>query len=334
VSGIKNLRKIQLGSEGTAGTAAAGTTVWRGEGSIDDAIELKIPKEDVGLLAPTERAYIAALGASVKLSDTPATFEQLPYLLNMGVHAATGVHDGTGTGYIYTYTWPIDSTIAALQTYTLRGGDNQRADIMEYAFASELGIKGAAKDALMVNGTLTGRQATDGEFTGAVAIPTVEEIIWSMGKLYIDAVGGTIGSTQKTATWLGIDLKIKTGWGARWSGDGSLYFNHLAQTGPDISGTLTLEHDATGEAEIAAARAKTPRLVRMIWESPTAFAAPGTVYTHKTFTLDMVLQYTKVPPLSEKDGNDTLALPFRAVYSSTAALYAKAVVVNALTALP
>ena len=334
----KNMRKIQLGLEGAQGavhgTPVAATTVWRGEGLIDDNMDLKLGQEDVGYLVELPRMYVPSLGAALKVNAGPATFEQLPYILNAGVHWADGVQDGTGSGYVYTYTWPLDCTPADIATYTVRGGDCDRADIMEYGFVSDFTLKGASKEAVSLEANWVGRQATDGAFTDAIAVPSVEEILFGKTLCSVDSTApGVIGTTILANSLLGFSLKVKTGWTPRWTGDDRLSFTYHAQTGPQITGELVLEHNASGVAELTAARARAVRLLRLTTTSPTQLTTPGTVYTYKTLTLDLAIQYTKIPPLADKDGNDIITLPFRAVYSPDDLLYAKCIVVNELAVL-
>lgn len=132
--GAKALRKIQLGRETTAGTAVAATTVWRGLGTIEDQRETVFPEEDVGYLGGLDRNYIPVLEAGLTMDPVPATFEQLPHILEAGVKTATPSQDGTaGSGYSYTYTLPTTSK-NTLKTYTIEGGDDQQAEEMEYSF--------------------------------------------------------------------------------------------------------------------------------------------------------------------------------------------------------
>jgi hypothetical protein len=334
--GVKALRKIQLGKETTPGSAVAATTIWRGEGVLKDEREPQAVKEDVGLFEATNRSFIPKLGATLAMDDTPATFEQLPYILAASVeNVVTGTQDGTGSGYIYQYDVPTTSA-NMVKTFTIEAGDDQRVDEMEYSYVESFTLKGAKGEAVMVSATWRGRQAQDAEFTGSLSLPTVEEILFQKGKLYIDASGGTIGTTQKTNCFLGFSLEVPSGWKALMTGDGNLYFSTIVYVGHKedaITGELVLEHDATAEAEITAARNESVRLVRMKFEGSN-LATPGTTYSKKTLIIDMAIQYTGVPELDDEDGNNIVTLPFRVLYSDVDGLAAQFVVVNELTSLP
>ena len=81
--GIKALRRIQLGAESVAGTQVAATTLWRGTGTIQDNLEQVFPEEDIGILPGVDRSYIPKVEAMLSLSQTEATFQQLPYLFEL-----------------------------------------------------------------------------------------------------------------------------------------------------------------------------------------------------------------------------------------------------------
>ena len=76
-TGVRKLRKIQLGRESTAGTEVDATTLWRGTGTIDDQTEVQIVEENIGYLSGVDRTVIPMVGAALDLDETPATFEQV-----------------------------------------------------------------------------------------------------------------------------------------------------------------------------------------------------------------------------------------------------------------
>lgn len=329
--GIKSLRKVQLGREGTAGTEVAATAIWRGEGTIEDRSEVKFAQEDIGYLSGVDRTYMPKALGAINFPDTPATFEQLLHILEAGVKTATPVADGVGTGKIYTYTFPTTAA-NTIKTYTIEGGDNQQEEQMLYSFVEKFTLKGKASEALMMGADWLGRQVAIGTFTGSLAVPTVEEILFSKGKIYIDAASGTIGTTQKTNTLLGAELSVKTGWIPVWTADGAIYFSFNKSVAPEILMTVTFEHDGTGVAEVAAFKAQTARLIRLKIEG-SALGTPG-AYTYKTLMIDLAGKWEKFGKIDEQNGNDIVTGSFRARYNSTASKFAEIVVVNELAAVP
>lgn len=332
MAGIKPLRKIQIGKETTPGTAVAATALWRGTGVLDDQREVTFVEEDVGYISGLDRTHVAKLLAAIQMDSTPATFEQLPYLFNAGIKGVAGSQDGAGTDYIYTYALPTTSK-NTIYNYTIEGGDDQQAEEIEHAFVEELSLTGKPGEALMMSANWLGRQASLASFTGSIAVPTVEDILFSMGKLWIDAIGGTIGTTLVSNTFLGMDLKLKTGWVPVFGADGALYFSFAKLVEPELTIQLTFEHDSVGVARKADWRAQTARLFRVQFEGNTV-GTPGTTYSKKTLRLDFASKIEKVDPLGDIDGNDVYTVNLRPRYNSTAAQFATFLVVNELSALP
>ncbi len=330
--GVRALRKIQLGKESTPGTAVAATALWRGQGVLDDRREVQFIEEDVGYLSGIDRTITPQYLAGITFEETPATFEQLPYVLAAGVKNVTsGTQDGTGSDYIYTYTFPTTSA-NSVQTYTIEAGDDQQAEEMEYSFVEAFTLSGEAGGPVMVSADWLGRQAQTTTFTGSIAVPTVEDIIFLKGKLYIDDVSGTIGTTQKSNTLLSFNLSVTTGWRPFFTADGNLYFSSIKSTMPEVVMEVTFEHDGTATAEKTNWRNETPRLIRLSFEGSTV-STPGTSYSKKTLIVDLAGKWERFEPLDEQDGNDVVTARFRARYNATAATFAEIVVVNELSAL-
>src|SRR3990172_1851217 len=214
MAGVKLLRKLQLGREATAGTSRASNTHWRGVGGlgvVEEKGEIKFPDENVGIIGGTDRSYISKLAGAISFESVEATFEQFPHILEAGVKlVGTGVADGPGSGKIYAYPFPT-TALNTIKTYTIEGGDNQQAEEMEYAFVDSFKLSGNPGEALMMDAQWIGRQVINTTFTGAISIPTVEEILFTKSKLYIDAVGGTLGTTLVSDTLLGFEFSVKTG---------------------------------------------------------------------------------------------------------------------------
>lgn len=329
----KKWRKLQVGLEATKGTAVAATAVLRVAGTIEDQTEVTFADEDVGIIGGTDRSYIAKKGAELKLDDTPATFEQLPILLSMGLDdVVTGAADGAGTDKIYDYVLAT-TTEPGFKTYTIEGGDDQQAEEMEYAFAQEIVLKGAMGEAFMMSATIVGRQVTDTTFTGAISVAAVEDILFSSSKFYIDAIGGTIGTTQVTQTLLDAELTIDTGLRAVPTADGQLYFTFAKRVEPEVVLKVTMEFNGSSVAERANWRSQTARLIQIKSEGSTV-ATPGTTYSKKTLIINLAGKWEKFEKIDEQDGNDVVKATFRARYNTTAAKQCQIIVVNEKTSIP
>lgn len=332
MAGVTRLQRIQLGAEVTAGTAVAATAIWRGRGAFQDLVEPQFTEEHVGYLPPVQRSHIPFVQGQLAMDEVEATFEQLPYILMAGVKSVTGVQDGTGTDYIYTFTFPTTAA-NTIKTYTLEHGDNQQAEEMAFCFVTDFRIAGAFKESMKMQATWVGRQLGTTTFTGAISMPTVEDILFQTGKIYIDDQGGTIGTTQKSNTLISCGLDVMTGLAPYFAADGQLYFSGQESVGPEVSLDLRFKHDGTAVAEIANWRARTARLVRLIFEGSDV-ATPGTTYSKMTLIIDVAGTWRTFSAIEDQDGNSVVTGSLRCEYNPTAALFAEIVVVNELSALP
>jgi hypothetical protein len=170
-------------------------------------------------------------------------------------------------------------------------------------------------------------------FTGSLALPTVEDILFQKTKLYIDAVSGTIGTTQIPCTLYEFSLDVTTGFQAVYAANGDLAFCKINGGMPDIKLHLVFEHNATSKDQKAAWRSLTPKLIQLKSEG-SAVATAGTTYTNKTLKINVAGMWEKFEKLGENNGNDVLEGDFRVAYDPTAAKYAEIIVVNELASLP
>lgn len=334
--GIKKMMKVQLGRETTAGTAVAATAIWRGTGAPEDKRVIEFPEEDVGYLGGTDRSECVSIAGAITLSQS-ATFEQIGYPFQAGVKKVTSpTTDTGGSGRVYTYTFPT-TTVPAINTdisaFTIEGGDNVQAQEMAYCVCETIRITGRPNELLQVESDWFGREWSNTTFTGAISLPSVSGIPFNKGALYIDTAGGTLGTTLKSATLLGMELEVKTGWKPVPVGNGQLYFGFTKNVGSEVRLRITFEHNSDAETEIAAWRAQTARLIRVEFEG-TALQTAGSSYDSKTLRIDLAGKWVKFDPLGDNDGNTICVGEFLARHNATANKYAEVIVVNELASLP
>lgn len=174
--GIKSLRRIQITKEASAGTQTKATTLWRGTGTLKNDQAVVNPIEDIGIVMATDRVYIPSLGGTLTLEATPATFEQLPYLLGMGIkNISTGSSDSTGTGYVYTYTLPT-TTKNSINSYSVEAGDDNQTEFAAYAYAESIKLSGKVNAAIEMSGVLKTRQVAPISYTAATISLTATTI--------------------------------------------------------------------------------------------------------------------------------------------------------------
>lgn len=318
---------IQLGREETAGTAVAATAIWRGPATdIVDESEHIFPEEHVGMLLPTNREYVPNKYARLTFPETELTFEQFLHVLEAGVKTVSA----TGTGpYVYTYSFPTSTTLNSIKTYTLESGSKLAGDAneMEYAFVEEFGLSGTGKEAWKLSSTWVGRQKSTTTLTAGLSLTTQEEAFFNKTQLYIDATGGTVGTTAKAGVLTAATFNVKTGVVPLWTADGQLYFYGHKFVQPEVTFTLTFELE--NNSGILAAQ-------RAAWVAKTLqlFSLKCTGSSTSIIQLKWAGKYTGFGEYNNADGNTVVEASGRALYSSTDSLYTTIVVTNSLATVP
>ncbi len=324
--------KLQLGRESSAGTAVAATAIWRGPFAYpEDARTTTVVDENIGLLVTAERSYTSAYLARLSMPATELTFNQVLHILEAGIKTATP----SGT-YIYTYSLPTGNTVNTIKTYTIEAVPViATADYreMEYCFVEEFTFEAAAGEAWKMSANWVGRQLSTGTAKSLSTLATgndMEPAKLPMTKLYIDATGGTVGTTQKTGVLMGANMRVRTGLVPITVGDGHLYFASHKFVKPEITFSLTLELEQdTGASTVATERAireaETVRLLSLVADGPSA---------SQQFSLQWAAKYDKVGGYTNSNGNTVVTLEGHGVYSAADALFWTCVVKNTLSAVP
>jgi hypothetical protein len=341
MAGGKWAHRIQLGRESSAGTAVAATTIWRGIGGmLKDNRAVTMVDELVGIALPTTRAYIGMEESALSMAATEATFEQLIHILEAGIKTVgTGASDGVGSGKIYAY--PVGMTsVNTIKTYTIETGDNQQAEEADYCFVEKFTLSGERGQAVKMSADWIGRKVSTTNFTGALSIPTVETILAGRGQFFIDAVGGTIGTTQISETLLKWELSVDTGWRAKYtvdsdaSGGGLEFaFAYFDRDSFKAELSVTYEHNATAVAQKLLFQGPTARLVR-IQIPGSLLGTAGTTYANKWLIIDAALMYTEWDALDADEGNSIVNVTGTIGYDATAAKALSITVVNELASVP
>ena len=330
--GLKKLRKLNFGPEATPGTAVAEAHTWRGQGTIEDTREVVFLEEDIGRLMGYDKTYTPVKGASLVLEETPLSFEHAVWVFGQGIEwQTTGTTAGTAGmgGYVYTHDYPTTAA-RTTKTFSWEGGDNEQYEAFNYGIMTDLTISGAPDEAVMVTATIVGREITTAAalYTTA-ALATTEEVLFNKGKLYIDAVSGTMGTTQKTATLIDFSYNLITGYVPLKAADGNIAYASHKQTTPECTIDMTLEWDGTAETEKERWRTETARLLEIKFEGTALTDTSGGTYTYKTIRLQNVGKWESFDKLGENNGNDVIAGTFRLRENATGGQSAVVVVNNA-----
>ncbi len=326
--------KTQIGREATAGQAVAATVIWRGPfASLEDARTKTVVEENIGLSVTAERTYTSQYLGRLSMPATELTFAQVVHILEAGIQAATP--SGAGP-YIYTYSLPTDNSVNTIKTYTIECVPViATADYREmpYSFVEEFTFEGTAGEAWKMSANWVGQKLDTGTATSLSTLQTGNDIIPAMmpkTKLYIDATGGTIGTTQKTGVLMGANIRVRTGWVVVPIGDGNLYFAKIKFTKPEVTFSLTLELEqdvaaSTVAAERAIYESDAVRLIQLLVDGASA---------SQQLTIKFAGKYDKIGGYTNSNGNTTVTLEGHAVYSAADTLFFTTIVKNLLSAVP
>lgn len=223
------------------------------------------------------------------------------------------------------------------QVYTVEGGNNARVDRSSYSFPTsfELSGKGGAdQDAVMLSSSWITRQWEKvSGFTAGIALPAVSEALFGHSRLYIDNIGGVMGTTEKLDTLASFSYKANTGLRHQFAGTGNLFFSKAERKSRiQIACAISLYQNDAALAEYDAWLSNTPRLLRIRIDGPALVTAGA--YSKKAIILDMPGTWVKFPNPEDIEGAEVLPGQFRPAYDPVAGIGPSITVVNELATLP
>lgn len=334
-TGLSNTRRLQGAAEATVGTAVTDDFIWQTEEEapdISDDRELVHVPQQMGYFPPSDVIYIPKLDTTLAIPSMPATYEQIAHIFEGGIQTVTPSQDGSGTDYISTRSI-ARTTQNTIKTYTWYAGDNIQAQRMNHAYVVDFQFTGTAGEALKCQSNWRGQTIENATF--ASLTPATQEIInASNGKLYIDAAGGTVGTTQITNTLLSIDLTVTTGWMPVYSMDGNKYLTGIKMGRPSVVLKMTLEFNSTANTQRTAWRNRTAQLFRLRFTGEEQHSTPGTTYTYNELIFDIAGKYTAFSTLGQNEGNDVVEVTVTGMNNISDSLYFTTILVNELSAVP
>lgn len=332
MGGLTALRKIQLGLEGTPGTAVPASAKLMGmmlRAPLKDR-EIVQPDDERGSLAAAHRSYAALYQWGPAALEGDVTFEDFMYLLGMAVctYPEPTLPGGAVSTRLHTFT-PNLATPNTPDTFTLEFGDNQEQYEAEHVFATSLEISGVMDQALRFAAQIVGRQLTTTNFTAALADRVVESALAAKTSLYMDDAGGSIGSTQKQVTLIDWTWRLPAHFTVKKRQDGNLYFSSYSEVKmkPEIellcefnSGVATLRDKYVAE---------TRQLVRLKTVGSLIEAA-----LYKYLQIDGAYKIMEFDTLDERDGSDIVRIRLAGEYDSTYAKLFEIAIQNTLANYP
>ena len=326
-AGLNALQKAQAFLESTRGTPAAATRiVYFDRGAwFEQVIGRDFPDEDRNSFIDFYRQLTTS--HAVKLSGgADATFDDLAWWGQIfWKGGVTGVLSNTT---VYTYTFQPTVASDDLKTATLEIGNDTQAYQIPYCLGEKLEISWKGGEAVKMAVDLLGQQLTPQAFTGSLSDRTLEDLVGTTAKVWIDNGGGTIGTTQALNV-----LSGKLTWENKWTQLTHLRGNLYPDDAQRDSRSVQLELDVhfNNTTEFAQLVAGGERLIRVQFSGSNIAGSSPT--TAKTATFDFFGFYTSAP-FSAEGPIRVVKLVARSVYDTTAAVDWKVAVVNQLVTLP
>ena len=323
--GATDFLRVQLGQESAWGTAVA-ATAWL-MGVTDRSFELvdeNYQSEESGHLAPSP--LVAQVKQSVAGSvSLDLTYEDILFLLEGAFGAAT---PSGADPYTWAYAAPY-GTAPSPQPFTIEYGDPDSGDAYKVA--------GAIFDHFAISGDIDGdgiwQASADilGKSKATVTMASlnaraVELIRMADTALYIDAWGGTIGSTQVSSELKSFALDVSPNYHLKWF-DGDINPGDYGHR--KWAGTLAIvaEFATTHKAIIDALLSSGGPQQRQIRIKATSGSHSATI----DFAGSLLGGYTLYEDL---DGNLGVSLEWTGTYNSTLTNWLELEAVNSVASLP
>lgn len=341
--GLKAFRRIQVSNvEGTPGLAEAATEVLTGTLTFDDGLEIHYPEEDRNTLAKNVGNDLVVGKEAHLVWQGDLNFRHIAWALAMCIRGNITPTQPDASNEPLSYLWIFTPALTApntpdqtngIDTFTFEFGDDSRAYEAEFCFGTRLEISGAPNEPVKFVCEITGRQITSGvTFTAALTMQDVQRAAFNKSKVYIDAQGGTIGTTQRTDLVKAITWELETMFTAAYGPDGALFFTAVEEDKKAPVVTLTFKRGAASLTEEAAYLARTTRLLR--WEILGDTELDVNQSNPPYLRLDQAIRYTEWPEWSDQDGRTTHEAVAEAVYDSDYARMFEAALLTDLAAFP
>jgi hypothetical protein len=313
---INDLLQIQEGKETTRGTPVTPTVKRMGIETfeITPIVESIAHKSQRASLAPAYEADLAKVECEVQ-EEGDLSAEEAPYLLDALFSVATP--SGTGP-YTRDYSAPLGSE-SSPRIKTVVKGQGSNTYKASGLLMDEFTLTFAKNEALKYSAHYVGHSASGGTLE-ALSDRAVNYFMAQHIALYIDAWGGTIGSTQFTDAWFSGELNVNTNRQNHF-GIGALTPKGAAERAWEATLSLTLEFATASKAyfdDIIAASSVLQKQIRIKATRGTNILQ----FDFAGFTPEAPVAFT------DEDGIVTVELEFSGQYHSTLANFLKAQSVN------
>lgn len=254
-------QRFQIGEETTAGTRVAATRIMYF--SADSRLEYtREPRAHKFATASRDNVRAFTLGPAVVAGNLkmPLSASEILEFLHMGVKGnISPTTPGGTTPRLWTFT-----PGTTLDPVTIEWDDGANVWEAGGCYVDKLTFTGSANGESMVEATVFGMNWATSTLTGSLTERVPDFLEGWESKMYIDAFGGTAGTTNIAGTLVNWTVEISNGLGRKYFADNS------NATGAVTIGELAVKANLTFEASTSQADteftnwgAATKRLVRL-----------------------------------------------------------------------
>ena len=316
--------KFQYGKElKTAhGTAVAATRM-----ALLDRMPIKTDRkpefiEDaIGVRAAGYRTRIDQYFWQDTLKLSHGYFNILPMIFSCGLSGDITPAEATPAqgDYVWDHTPSMTGT-NDIDSITLELGDDIQAYEVEYLMFQRIKIsgkvvQGAEVAAVAIEAEAFGRQLSPTTFTGALSLPTVENMNAKLARLYVNPSWATVGTTEKVGILRGFEAEILTGVHPKFWGSANKYLDSHGEDVISAMLTLDLEGGAVADGFWDDLRSQALAVARL----EILGSQIGTGTPHR-LAIDVGGKWSDVTPQSEYDkGNTLYKAVLQSLYETTGA---------------
>lgn len=329
------MQKIQAGLESSPGTPVAATRILTGRGVLNYNHPLGNISEQNGSFDDRTSPVYGRQQVGLSYSEA-LSYETLPWWCQMfmkgGVTATTDAGSPPAYPYIFTPSAAADDVKAATMEVGEPGNPYEIAQCMINTATIRLDGDSTDEPAWMFETDMVGLSLVNTSYTGALSLQARESIAAPGTKVYIDAGGGTIGTTQVT----GKIISASVTWNLNRHLKGFLENEDTMAPGKSgrgarvVDAQITMEFDS--DTEFANYRSATPvqRLIRLERKGSLIHATPD---TYKSAIIDLAGYWSTWSP-GDREGNMIATFGLAAYKNASLGYSSHIEVTNALSTLP
>lgn len=327
------LKKVQAGIESVRGTGVA--TTRKVYAQVDPAYDRPLITftDTTGTFSPRRRVGYGRPTVGFAATDI-LTYEDAAWWFLLGIKGGVAGVSDAGTPPAYTYTFLPSPSTDNLAAVTLEHGEPGNVYKSQQVMCNSFTIRGdgdsTTEPGLMIDAELIGLDWEASSYTAAIPDRTTEVVLAQGTKLYIDDVGGTIGSTQVLGKLISFSLTVNNNIHYKGFMENTAYApNKVGRAERTVDAQFVMEFD--DDDEFANYRAAVP-VERMIRIEQSGSQIHGTSVVNKRFRFDLYGYWSSWDD-GDRDGNITATYGLAGYIDSTAATDFSAEIVNALATL-